>query len=324
MNTTAEKDDAPEDKDLTNDDPGLDSNIESAIPEIERLADKTVEDKVTMDNVGMPDVITNDTTALAPPGLSSDDKSNPGAEGNTGSFTQGTTGGANGLTSATLSPAAAERPRAIWLREGGGNEASERAVAMALAWLAKQQREDGGWKFDVGRTEERIAATGLALLPFLAAGDTHKKSPEKNQKGYDKVVDKGLEFLKKNCPIAGPAAGHMSFDMYAQAIGTIPLCEAYGMTKDPGLRPFAQAAINYIQKAQAPNGSWGYGPGVNGDTSIVGWQIQALQGRIAQQGHRGRRRVIKKAVKFLDIAGAGSQKSMYGYADNAGAAPGTA
>ena len=36
-------------------------------------------------------------------------------------------------------------------------------------------------------------------------------------------------------------------------------------------------AIEYIVKAQASNGSWGYSSGTAGDTSIVGWQIQALK-----------------------------------------------
>ncbi|MBN9120219.1 MAG: hypothetical protein J0I06_13835 [Planctomycetes bacterium] len=35
-------------------------------------------------------------------------------------------------------------------------------------------------------------------------------------------------------------------------------------------------------------------------------------------------RVMKKAVAFLNLAAGGSRKSMYGYQDNAGAAPGTA
>jgi hypothetical protein len=116
----------------------------------------------------------------------------------------------------------------------------------------------------------------------------------------------------------------MSANMYAQGIATMALCEAYGMTKDPALRSYAQAAINYIQRAQAVNGSWGYGFGDAGDTSIVGWQIQALKAAQLSKDLVVDDRVIKKAITFLNNVSAGSKKSMYGYATRDNAAPGTA
>jgi hypothetical protein len=51
----------------------------------------------------------------------------------------------------------------------GGNDKTEAAVALGLAWLATQQQADGSWKFD-GNSKDQIAATGFALLPFLGAG----------------------------------------------------------------------------------------------------------------------------------------------------------
>ncbi len=210
--------------------------------------------------------------------------------------------------------------KARLLKEGGGNAESEKAVALGLAWLARQQKADGSWVFDQGSKEEVTCATALALLPFLAAGETHKDARGK----YTEVVKKGLGYLMKNCPLNGASAGKMSNNLYAQGIATIPLCEAYGMTKDPALKPYAQTAINYIQKAQGPNGSWGYSPGTNGDTSIVGWQIQALQAAKLSKDLVVNDKVYQKAVKFLDLTGSGAKKSMYGYADSAGAAPGTA
>jgi hypothetical protein len=216
-------------------------------------------------------------------------------------------------------PGRAGETKTKLLKEGGGNADSERAVALGLAWLAKQQKEDGGWEYDQGSKEERIAATGMALLPFLAAGETHT-----NEKGkYKETVKKGLDWLVKNCPANGPNAGRMSTNMYAQGIGTIALAEAYGMTKDKDLKAAAQAAINYIMKAQGPNGSWGYGAGDNGDTSIVGWQIQALQAAKLSKDLVVDDRIIKKAIGFLNHAAGGSRKSMYGYTDKEGAAPGT-
>ena len=52
------------------------------------------------------------------------------------------------------------------LKAHGGNSQSEAAVARGLLWLAKQQKPDGSWEFD-GTNKSRIAATGMALAPFL-------------------------------------------------------------------------------------------------------------------------------------------------------------
>lgn len=322
LTTTAEKTEEPEDKDLTNEDPGLDSKIEASLPELDRLAEKTVDAVVTNDNIGAPDSQMSDTTAVALPGQFSTEAVNPGAVGDAGNVLQGA-GGNNGSALASF-PGRSGATKSKLVREGGGNDASERAVAMGLAWLAKQQKQDGGWEYDQGSKEERVAATGMALLPFLAAGCTQKGSKDGDMNKYKDTVARGLEWLKRKCPPSGPAAGKMTDNMYAQAIGTLPLCEAYGMTKDGALQPHAQAAINYIQKCQGPNGSWGYTPGVNGDTSIVGWQVQALQAAKLSKGLIVNDAIIAKAKAFLNLAAAGSRKSMYGYADSAGARPGTA
>jgi hypothetical protein len=320
--TTAEKTEEPEEKNLTNEDPGLDSKIEAALPEIERLDKATVDAAVTNDNIGQPNAADTDTTALAAPGLNSADFTNPGAVGEQGNLMSGT-GGNNGMINASF-PGRSGATKSRLLREGGGNADSERAVALALAWLAKQQKQDGGWEYDQGVKEERIAATGMALLPFLAAGCTHKGGADHGGK-YIKTVKGGLDFLMKHCPPSGgQGAGKMTNNMYAQGIGTIALVEAYGMTKDPLLKPHAQAAINYIQRVQGPNGSWGYGPNSNGDTSIVGWQIQALKAAQLSKDLVVDDKVIQKATQFLNFASGGSRKSVYGYQDNAGGAPGTA
>lgn len=212
------------------------------------------------------------------------------------------------------------------LKAAGGTEDTEKAVALGLAWLAKQQQQDGGWKFDQGKTEERAAATGMVVLAYLGAGHTHKapKEKAKDDKNYAPVVGKGVAFLSKQCALNGASAGRLSTDAYSNAIGALALVEAYGMTGDAALKPYAQAAVNYIQKAQAKNGSWGYTPQTNGDTSITGWQLQVLFVAKNSKGLVVDDKVLKAAVGFLDTAAAGAKKAMYGYQDSAGAAPGTA
>lgn len=208
------------------------------------------------------------------------------------------------------------------LKEFGGTDASENAVALGLFWLDKQQKKDGSWEYDGSAKAELTAATGMAVLAYLGAGDTHKDKGK-----HQKTIQSGLNWLVKHCPATGANAGKFqsAATMYGQAIGTLALVEAYGMTKDKTLLlgP-AQAAVNYIQKAQAANGSWGYRPGELGDTSIVGWQIQALHAAKLTKDIKVDDKVIKNAIKFLDFAGAGDNKSRYGYRDAVGATEGTA
>jgi len=316
--TSVEKEDDPPEQDLTNEDPGLQSNLEAALPELDRIDKQTVDAAVTNDNLGQPNAPDTDTTALAVPGLNPSDLTSPGVLGDAGNVMSGS-GGSGGHIFAAF-PGRSGATKSKLLREGGGNEASERAVALGLAWLARQQKPDGSWVFDGNYRADNIASTGMALLPFLAAGETHKTG-----KKYTRTVHAGLNYLIKNCPLSGNNAGRMSANAYAQAIGTLALAEAYGMTKDRAmLFAPAQAAVNYIQRAQAANGSWGYTFGNPGDTSIVGWQIQALQAARLSKDLVVDPKVIKKAIEFLNHAGAGSRKSAYGYNDSAGAAPGTA
>ena len=157
----------------------------------------------------------------------------------------------------------------------GSTEETERATARGLAWLARQQKLEGNWLFDGSSSTDTIAATGMSLLPYLGTGQTHKKSPK-----YSKTVERGLTYLiaKQKADGSFETAG---FTMYTQGIATIALCEAYAMTKDRDLllKP-AQKAIDFIVKSQGENGSWGYQPGTRGDTSILGWNVQALYAAI--------------------------------------------
>jgi hypothetical protein len=190
------------------------------------------------------------------------------------------------------------------LKDFGGSEESEEAVMLGLAWLTQAQNQDGGWVYDAGRTQDTAPATGMAVLAFLGAGQSHKDGR------YKQTVQAGLDWLVKNLDQNGHFKG--AFDMYGQGIATLALCEAYGMTQDPALQEPAQRALDYIQKAQGRNGSWGYQAGTQGDTSIVGWQIQALHaGQLA--GLKVDDKIIKNAVGFLNYVSTGQNKSIYGY-----------
>lgn len=212
----------------------------------------------------------------------------------------------------------------------GGNAASERAVAAGLKWLMEHQMPDGGWTLAHNvspkcrnqcrnpgeNVKARVAATGLALLPMLGAGQTHKTGK------YQKEVKAGLYFLVSQMKVS-PQGGSLNDAgvMYSHGIASIVLCEAYAMTHDKGLFTPAQQAINFICYAQDPvGGGWRYLPRQKGDTSVVGWQVMALK-----SGHMGYLRIppatVKKAFSFLDSVQANGGAN-YGYTDP-GAGPAT-
>ncbi|MCA9067378.1 MAG: hypothetical protein KDA84_00545, partial [Planctomycetaceae bacterium] len=170
----------------------------------------------------------------------------------------------------------------------GNHPAEEAAVKRGLLWLAMHQNEDGSWSLHefhkncekhngtcsgAGSERSNTAATGLALLPFLASGYV----PE--SKEYGPVVTKGLEWLLTNQKDDGRIQGQGDNQvMYSHGIATIALCEAYAMTKEPRLGDAAKKAVNFVVKAQhQPTGGWRYNPNEPGDTSVVGWQVMALK-----------------------------------------------
>ncbi len=202
---------------------------------------------------------------------------------------------------------------AVLLEEGGTKE-SEEAVQRGLKWLVREQKPDGRWMLDSphlldadrGAESNDVAATSFALLPVLAAGYTHK--PARNNP-HDKVVEKGLNFLRKEQ--AKNKNGCFGSGMYAHGLATIAICEAYGMTKDPTLRGPAQKAVNLIVDVQHAQGGWRYSPAKQaGDLSVSGWQIMALTtARAAGLNVPGES--LDGARKFLDATS--NADNGYGY-----------
>lgn len=179
------------------------------------------------------------------------------------------------------------------LREGGGTKESEACVTQGLKWLIRQQLADGRWTLGNANDARPIAATAFGLLPFLAAGKTHK--PAKDNP-YDKAIDKGLNFLKRS---QDQKTGFFGGNMYDHGLATIAMCEAYGLSQDPALRRSAQLGINLIVSAQDARGGWGYNStGGGADMSVSGWQIMALKsGQMA--GLVVSENAIQKTKNFL-------------------------
>lgn len=228
--------------------------------------------------------------------------------------------------------------RTAMSRKFGGSMASEEAVENALNWLVEHQNPDGTWSLvhnrhkcdgrcgnpsslaekPEGYVNTLKSGTGLALLPFLGAGQTHK------QGRYRRAVDKGLKALvamgeaEKDRPGASWAD---SGNMYAHGIAAIALTEAYGMTRDSKLRVPAQAAVDYIVGAQDPRGGgWRYRYQQVGDTSVTGWQIMALKSAYLA-GLSVPKPTIAKASGYMDLVQEQSGARYVYVAENNGGRP---
>ncbi len=180
-----------------------------------------------------------------------------------------------------------EAGRRAAVKKYGGTAESEKSVNLGLAWLQKIQRKDGSWSFgDVGdagspgsmQTTD-VGATSLALLCMLGGGHTRETAGP-----YQETVSKGLNWLMKS-GARSPAGADMrgasqgNSGMYVQGLATICLSEAAALEpKDRELRRIALDAVRFIERSQGSDGGWRYQPRqVPGDTSVVGWQVMALQ-----------------------------------------------
>ena len=212
------------------------------------------------------------------------------------------------------------RIRAEIVRREGGTTLTEAAVSRGLRWLASVQNKDGSWslsRYERHYDEDNrgdAAGTSLALLPFLGAGQTHEFGK------YKQTVARGLAWLlqnqKRNGDLRADYPGEAG--MYAHGQAAIVLCEALAMTGDQQFREPAQRAIDFIEKAQHIRGGWRYRPGQAGDTSILGWQLMALQSaRSPNLGLSVSEDTLKLADLYLDDAALDSRRiprgSLYKY-----------
>lgn len=333
--------DAPEDANLTNDDLGIDPDLPTNY-DMDRIEDVSVPGPVDVDAaVGLENAPQGPPQTLPPPpGTGRGQGAGLDIAGVTGTANPfGTVGGFNGLKMIPGGFAGRSgATRQKMLNEGGGNTETEAAVASGLKWLALHQAPDGHWELDgfhrvardkygpgsrvftcncEGRgTKNDTAATGFGLLPFLAAGETHRPPTTRGTIHYNKTVELGLKYLMTKQGRDGNYGG----GMYSHPLATIAMCEAYGLTSDPLLKQSAQRAIDYMVRAQHNGGGWRYSPGQPGDVSVTGWVVMALKSG-QMSGLNVPSATLKGAEKFLDACM--TSDGQYGYTDAAPNRPAT-
>ncbi|MFM7056844.1 MAG: prenyltransferase/squalene oxidase repeat-containing protein [Planctomycetota bacterium] len=211
------------------------------------------------------------------------------------------------------------------LAKYGGSAGSESAVALALEWLAKRQRADGSWDFaDVGpctspgRIRNPIGGTAYALLPFLAAGQTHR------QGNYRRQIQAGLQYLT-TVGISVPAGYDLrgvvnqrdddpepNYAYYVHGAATLALCEAWGMSRDRTLKPACEGAVRFLVHSQDPRGGgWRYNPQQPGSTSCTAIQVMAL--KAAERAGIAVPKPAWQGVSFYLDSVAVDREGRYGY-----------
>lgn len=164
--------------------------------------------------------------------------------------------------------------RATAMQMNGGKKESEEAVLRGLRWLVKNQNPDGSW--NKGGGPVTAAMTGFSLLSFLGHGETPVSAE------FGPTVQKALDWILKNGQANdGRLSMEKSFSqpgVYAHAIVAYALGEYYTMTKDERAQALLKKAVGYIVEGQGPDGGWMYSyDKTQSDTSVSGWQIQALK-----------------------------------------------
>jgi len=176
---------------------------------------------------------------------------------------------------ATMGARAGGTARVMAMQKNGGKKESEDAVMRGLRWLVKTQNPDGSWA--KGAKPTMAAMTGFGLLSFLGHGETPVSAE------FGPTVQKALDWLVNNgVKNGGRLSAEPSISQagsYAHGIATYALGEYYTMTKDERVVEVLKQAITHIVKGQSSDGSWryAYAESNHPDTSVSGWQIQALK-----------------------------------------------
>ena len=157
--------------------------------------------------------------------------------------------------------------RGAALRKFGGT-GSDAAVMRALRYLKKNQRSDGSWGKD------RVAMTSLALLAYLAHGETPGSAE------FGSTVKAAIEYIISQQQGNGFFNGEDTHQ-YAQPIAAYALAETFAVTKIPRVKYAAVKALTTVVKGQNPSGGFNYNLGakdnIRNDTSYMGWCVQALK-----------------------------------------------
>jgi hypothetical protein len=168
------------------------------------------------------------------------------------------------------------------LPDGGASKdmitpAAQRAINDGLAYLSRQQQQDGS--FGSFQHPGNVAITSLAALAMMAGGH------QPGRGSYGEVVTRALRYVIDQDDGTGyliSKRGQSHGPMYGHGFGTLFLAEVQGMVHDKALRADLRTtlkrAIKLIVDSQNSEGGWRYTPkSHDADVSVTICQIMALR-----------------------------------------------
>jgi hypothetical protein len=173
---------------------------------------------------------------------------------------------------------------------GGATKQTESSVMWALRWLKNHQSPDGRWDsdgFDAqcklnrcdgnGAADGDVEATGLALLAFLAAGETNKQGT------CQASVANGLKYLRAVQDADGCFGPRNAKGFLRQHIvASLALTEAYGMTTTDDFKASAQRGVAFLLAQRAAEKGRKRADG-EFDAVTAGWTVLLLKSEIMSE-----------------------------------------
>jgi len=173
------------------------------------------------------------------------------------------------------------------------DDATKKATARALEFLASQQNSDGSWGGD--RYPHNTAVTGFVLLSFMSQGHLPAQGL------YGPEVAKGARFLVASARQGdGYLVGSRGGNMYCHGMATLALAELWGMTGDDEIKPVLEKATELIVRCQTREGGWRYEPQPTGhDISVTIMQVMALRAA-KNSGLHVPETTLKRAIEYIN------------------------
>lgn len=173
------------------------------------------------------------------------------------------------------------------------------AISRGLDFLASQQNPDGSFG-----PKQKPAITGLALMSFLAAGQTADVGR------HGAIIRGAIEYLVSSAGRDGSFnPDHEEKPMYAQGIATLALAEAYGVEENEDYRRKIAGVLSRsvpmilkaqsVKKAAQFEGGWRYTVNAaDSDLSFSGWNALALRS-CQEAGLRVPADAVRRAGEFV-------------------------
>ena len=151
-------------------------------------------------------------------------------------------------------------------------------------WLVGHQGPKGDWSaqdfhrlcrgkpcLSPGSPDADTTVTAAAVLSLLGGGS----SPHAGT--YPENVKRGLDSLVRTLKETDDRSDQSPMTRFGQRLGTLALCEYFGMWRDDAVRNVAQRGLQSIAAAALPESPhWRDAPGQATDSSIVVWEMLAL------------------------------------------------